>query len=504
MIVVPPPFEAAVLLPARGGRASAIISPALYQIPSFTTKCLNTSTPYIETDLRNVIMEYALNQNITTGGLHEERERIWRISRYSNDQAHATYGFEFMRICEENPYLLIGMDLLLNEISGRFYPTLFNGSNSYNILSKRALRLLQSVEEGIAVDVMMVIPEPIRLIQRGMNEMGITSALRNRPISITLPIIDAETIVPDRNDCGDLIRAYDSHPSTGTYFSCMEYILKILGHDDLSYTIPFNNGLYRCDLAERFSQKETNCVFAGWQYHTKDLSQNDARNTGLHHIFHNENAPLKANVLLIGDSHSYSALAPMLSNAVENIRFLWASRRDNYAPFNQEMRKYVQEADFIIEEVSERFFLKNFCEEIVESESEQPLFYNRKIADGLVSTLPATAPKSAPGTVGSDKERIENYIGARLELDRAYSSFQRAIDGLPSGTLKLTEANFRVQAVQTVLSAVLSSTGWRGLDRRKFQRLIGEASRRVPNSGPAAAQHDVLLAEARRVLGLTG
>jgi SAM-dependent methyltransferase len=66
---------------------------------------------------------------------------------------------------------------------------------------------------------------------------------------------------------------------------------------------------------------------------------------------------------------------------------------------------------------------------------------------------------------------------------------------------QVREADFRVEATQIVLSAVLASTGWGGLDRRKFKALIAEASRSIPDSGPAAVQHIVLLEEARKVLG---
>jgi hypothetical protein len=71
---------------------------------------------------------------------------------------------------------------------------------------------------------------------------------------------------------------------------------------------------------------------------------------------------------------------------------------------------------------------------------------------------------------------------------------------LPEREVALAEANARTEAVQIVLSAVVASQGWRGLDRRKFRKMITEASRLVPNTGPLAVQHEVLLAEARKVL----
>jgi SAM-dependent methyltransferase len=69
---------------------------------------------------------------------------------------------------------------------------------------------------------------------------------------------------------------------------------------------------------------------------------------------------------------------------------------------------------------------------------------------------------------------------------------------------RLAEAELRIEAMQTVLEAVRASTRRRGLDRRKFQRVIAETSRSIPATGPAAVQHLVLLAEARRVLGVPG
>jgi SAM-dependent methyltransferase len=66
---------------------------------------------------------------------------------------------------------------------------------------------------------------------------------------------------------------------------------------------------------------------------------------------------------------------------------------------------------------------------------------------------------------------------------------------------RLAEAEFRTEATQIVLSAALASTGRGGLDRKKFKALIAEASRSIPNSGPASVQHHVLLNEARKVLG---
>jgi hypothetical protein len=90
----------------------------------------------------------------------------------------------------------------------------------------------------------------------------------------------------------------------------------------------------------------------------------------------------------------------------------------------------------------------------------------------------------------------------RAEIVLAQGALARALDRLGEREGAVAEANFRTQAVQTVLAAVLTSVTWRGLDRRQFRKLIHDASRRVPATGPASVQHEVLLNEARRVLEL--
>lgn len=79
---------------------------------------------------------------------------------------------------------------------------------------------------------------------------------------------------------------------------------------------------------------------------------------------------------------------------------------------------------------------------------------------------------------------------------------RRRLDLISDHTTALAQANARTEAVRTVLSAVLASQSWRGLDRKKFLGLIEEASRLVPNAGPLSVQHEVLLAESRKVLNV--
>lgn len=88
----------------------------------------------------------------------------------------------------------------------------------------------------------------------------------------------------------------------------------------------------------------------------------------------------------------------------------------------------------------------------------------------------------------------------------------RQILGSPLNALRLeqnlrdqiAEAEFRAEAMQTILSAVSASIGPLGLNRRKFKAMISKASRSIPNVGPASVKHNVLLTEARKVLGQGG
>ncbi|KAB1068737.1 hypothetical protein [Methylobacterium planeticum] len=50
-------------------------------------------------------------QPITEGGTPEEIARLWRLCRYSNDFARATYGMAFLRLYKAEPETLAALDL---------------------------------------------------------------------------------------------------------------------------------------------------------------------------------------------------------------------------------------------------------------------------------------------------------------------------------------------------------------------------------------------------------
>ncbi|MCJ2065068.1 ATP-dependent helicase [Methylobacterium sp. J-088] len=60
----------------------------------------------------------------------------------------------------------------------------------------------------------------------------------------------------------------------------------------------------------------------------------------------------------------------------------------------------------------------------------------------------------------------------------------------------------RTEAVRLVLQALLMSLRRFGLRRRLFLARVARLGRETPDSGPQSARHPVLLAEARRVMGV--
>ena len=65
----------------------------------------------------------------------------------------------------------------------------------------------------------------------------------------------------------------------------------------------------------------------------------------------------------------------------------------------------------------------------------------------------------------------------------------------------LVQERERTEAVRLVLRAFAASIGRFGLRRRLFLSRIARLGRETPDSGPQAARHQVLLDEARTVLG---
>lgn len=128
-----------------------------------------------------------------------------------------------------------------------------------------------------------------------------------------------------------------------------------------------------------------------------------------------------------------------------------------------------------------------------------------EVAEADASEFHAWLRKGRDPLSPDELQRRRRALMDRVVIELADQS--RQVPGNTISTIaglqdQLVEATNRAEAMQTVLLAVQSSTGWLGLDRRKFRALIARAARSIPGDGPASGQHCVLLAEARKVLGL--
>jgi hypothetical protein len=308
------------------------------------------------------------SQTFTRGGTLGQYERLLRLSRLSNALATAAYGLPFLDLCEGDPARLADLDLRYVDAGGYYLPVLENGSNHYATRSSQRLALDEVIHSGIACDMMLIVPENRRILEGSRDGVGLASAIDLGSRAGSAPIIDAAGRLRRAADPVDLVRAYDSHPSHAFYFLCASEILSFLGYSPSTYCVEYELADYRHDLASRFSDVMAKCLVVSAKHHSEDFSDTSTRNTGHHHLYVNRDAPIDKSVLLIGDSHSYSGLAPLLSYMFREVRFIWASRRDEYAPFERDIAGYAQAADHVIEEAAERFFLNNFCSVVPVSE----------------------------------------------------------------------------------------------------------------------------------------
>ncbi|MCJ2118603.1 hypothetical protein MKK65_18880 [Methylobacterium sp. J-001] len=64
----------------------------------------------------------------------------------------------------------------------------------------------------------------------------------------------------------------------------------------------------------------------------------------------------------------------------------------------------------------------------------------------------------------------------------------------------VSDASARLEAMQSVITALIMSLRPYGLDRKKFTASIRSIAQRTPTEGPKAVQHTVLYSESMRVL----
>ncbi|MDE3749137.1 hypothetical protein [Methylobacterium radiotolerans] len=66
---------------------------------------------------------------------------------------------------------------------------------------------------------------------------------------------------------------------------------------------------------------------------------------------------------------------------------------------------------------------------------------------------------------------------------------------------RLDKQTEQTRALEIVISALIASMRWRGLDRSKFKMLMTEIAQSTPSVGKVAARHEMYLYQSQRVLG---
>lgn len=96
-----------------------------------------------------------------------------------------------------------------------------------------------------------------------------------------------------------------------------------------------------------------------------------------------------------------------------------------------------------------------------------------------------------------NRNLIGKLQGYQLNLQIAN---QRASAAADDCNRAVSEASERVEAMRTIIDALIDSLRPYGLDRRKFTAAIQSVARTIPLDGPQAARHAVLWSESTRVL----
>lgn len=251
-------------------------------------------------------------------------------------------------------------------------PFLINGSNLYGKLRSSAVenaKLPSFVNQIFLMNGnFFVMPEAqtVHELQGlGGTSPGLPKALESwinqfsDQFSLTRVFLEALSL----SRSSHMIRWFDSHLSMTSYvLFCLIY-LKFNGFDlneSLIARMMSNSMLirpYSPDLAVRFSSKEAHAFFPSQKFIVRRDASADGKQRGTYLLFKNSDSSLiKRELFLFGDSHAFSALAPLLSRVFETVHAYWGIP-DDFASFISS--RCVTGQPQLLVECTERFFLKN-------------------------------------------------------------------------------------------------------------------------------------------------
>lgn len=290
------------------------------------------------------------------------REHAWR----SNIWARAIYGGAFRSLAAQAPEL-DRLDLDAVRLHGLWVPLLRSGSNGYQALNRARHRLTDAVAPPAELSdlPLFVIPENARVLRRVLGRGWSPEPLARTFAPGALRhagIYPCDEILPDARDVGLCLRQFDSHLSVYAYRRILTAIGRVLGIEMPEDTdVIYEARRATLDLAGRFSDRICISFFPSGRHFVS--ADETTGNRGMLMRYENAAAPLDGRLLIIGDSHSYSGLAPLASFFFRQVDFYWGSRHDGFGDRSAEVMDLIARSRWVIEEVSERFFLRNFCDQ---------------------------------------------------------------------------------------------------------------------------------------------
>ncbi len=303
-----------------------------------------------------------LKPTITQWATSDGRE-LGFLCDASNAFARHAYQSEFEAVSAD-PDGLGALDLFIARIDGLDAPLLRNGTNRYFDVSS-STRKFSTIKFRPSLpnpDAYVIIPEAPHLLAEALGDTW-NATLALESIAHDLPAGPAWTI-PHR--CFDStpsrsLRLFDSHPSLHFYWLLCTGLLRDHGWATENTRIEVQFRPYKCDLAARFSSQEAISLFPSAKHFTSEIAGDAQR--GRKRVFVNPAATNDATLLLVGDSHCYSAISQIMSFFFSRVIFFWASRGSNWGDNRSEIIEMAtNSADFFIEEASERFFLTNYTD----------------------------------------------------------------------------------------------------------------------------------------------
>lgn len=321
--------------------------------------------PHHSAEERRRIMEHErFVQILSPSSVNDRFDDALRASARSNKASFEAYEAAFRQALVSTPDMAARFDVMVVDVEGHSLPALKEGSNEYCTRAQKPLRVTDNLAPLFPVDLFLIVPETISVLKPWSARTGLRSALERQGLVLCFNLLDAGLRFRALRPRLDMVKVFETHHSVNTYVEIALEALRHLGIEKFETQIAFREHSSRYDIGSRFRDVQAIGVFPEDTHFLRENLPLEAQNSGIDRTYFNAGAPIKASLLLMGDSHCYSALSQILSCVFETVRFVWATRFDQYGIFNSAIEQWAHEADFVIEELSERFFLANFTEAV--------------------------------------------------------------------------------------------------------------------------------------------